>query len=189
MEMKPKPGRPRMDRDSTFARIFRLMNDEPKAIVETGTIRHHAWAASDGHSTIRWANYVRARGGSLRSIDIDKHAVSLSQKLVGSPQDGHDIEIIAANSLDWLAQNECEIDILYLDSANDAELILGEAKLASPNLTDDALILIDDTDTGQQAGVEKGDLAIPWLLDNGWVVELQGYQTLLRRDTVKNPAD
>ena len=177
-----------MNREPTFARLFELMNNEPQAIVETGTIRHHAWARSDGHSTIRFANYVRACGGLLRSIDIDKHAVSLSKSLVGDVG-RHDIEVIEANSVEWLRKNSGYIDILYLDSANDAELILEEVKMASDQLTDEAFILIDDTDTDQQAGVQKGDLAIPWLLDNGWVIELQGYQTLLRRDTVKNPAE
>ena len=177
-----------MNREPTFARLFAMMAEEPKAIVETGTIRHHAWAKSDGHSTIRFANYVRACGGSLRSIDFDKHAVALSKSLVGDVGNS-DIEVIDANSGDWLSETASEISVLYLDSANDAALILEEAKAASANLTDDALILIDDTDTGQQDGVEKGDLAIPWLLDNGWVIELQGYQTLLRRDTVKNPAE
>ena len=177
-----------MNRESTFARLFELMNNEPLAIVETGTIRHHAWARSDGHSTIRFANYVRGCGGLLRSIDIDPHAVSISKSLVGDVG-RHDIEVIEANSVEWLAKNSGYIDILYLDSANDAELILAEAKAASAELTDEALILIDDTNTEQQAGVQKGDLVIPWLLDNGWAIELQDYQTLLRRDTVKNLAN
>ena len=166
-------------RDITFNELFKRMKGEPKVIVETGTIRNERNA--DGHSTIKFANYVIKNGGHFSSVDNNLEAVELSRKLAALSSQ---VNIIHSDSLTFLSDFKQKIDVLYLDSANDKHLILKEAKMAMSKLKKDSIIMIDDA--GKDANAEKGDLVIPWLKENGWEIIMDYYQVILMRINNEN---
>ena len=154
-------------RHPTFNALFTLMSkmDSPLTIVETGTIRNHLgiYVKGDGHSTLQFTKYVSDFGGDFYSVDIDPIAVVVSTMVC---------------TRDYPQAIDKPIDVLYLDSANDANLILQEAKAALCNLHSESIILIDDCFNKGDYNVEKGDLVIPFLEENGWVMEVKNYQAL-----------
>ncbi|MBT4407782.1 MAG: class I SAM-dependent methyltransferase [Euryarchaeota archaeon] len=169
------------NRVTTFNALFNLIQGS-KTIVETGTIRNHLdkYKYGDGHSTLRFAEYIWGHGGELYSVDIDPMAVLVSKSLVGKefPQAMEHIHIIESDSVAFLESFDEPIDVLYLDSANDAELILNEAKAALCNLHEESIVLIDDCFNENEYHIEKGALAIPFLEENGWIMEVSEYQAL-----------
>ena len=173
-------------RDITFNELFKRMKGEPKVIVETGTIRNERNA--DGHSTIKFANYVIKNGGHFSSVDNNLEAVKLSRKVCNYKAPltalSSQVNIIHSDSLTFLSDFKQKIDVLYLDSANDKHLILKEAKMAMSKLKKDSIIMIDDA--GKDANAEKGDLVIPWLKENGWEIIMDYYQVILMRINNEN---
>jgi hypothetical protein len=72
-----------------------------------------------------------------------------------------------------------KIDVLYLDSANNANLVFSEFKCMEKKFSQHGLVLIDDT-TGERA--KKGKLIIPYLINNKeWELVERKYQALFRR--------
>jgi len=171
-------------RSPTFNALFSLMSEmeDPLTIVETGTIRNHLpnFAKGDGHSTLHFTKYVYDFGGEFYSVDIDPIAVVVSTMVCTKeyPSAMDNVHIIESDSVAFLESFEKPIDVLYLDSANDAELILNEAKAALCHLHPESLLLIDDCFNENDYHVEKGSLAIPFLEENGWVMEVSEYQAL-----------
>ena len=119
-------------------------------------------------------------GGDFYSVDIDPIAVVVSTMVCTRdyPQAMDKVNIIESDSVSFLESFDKPIDVLYLDSANDANLILQEAKAALCNLHSESIILIDDCFNKGDYNVEKGDLVIPFLEENGWVMEVKNYQVL-----------
>jgi len=168
-----------MNREITFNELFKRMKGRPKIIVETGTIRD-AWAAvGDGHSTIKFANYVIENGGEFYSVDNSPDAVKVSKACV---KENKRVHIVCDDSLHFLENFKEEIDILYLDSANDKHLILDEAKIAINKLHKDSIILIDDAGKDSPPISQKGKLVIPWLEKNGWKKVMDYYQVLFIKE-------
>ena len=170
-------------RSDTFNHLFELMAESSKpTIVETGTIRNHldTYKYGDGHSTLKFAEFVSRLGGELYSVDIDPMAVVVSKALVGKEfsDSMESIHIIESDSVAFLESFEKPIDVLYLDSDNDANLILNEAKAALVCLHEESIILIDDCFNENEYHVEKGSLAIPFLEENGWTMINVQYQAL-----------
>lgn len=167
----------------TFNALFTLMSEmkDPLVIVETGTIRNHleTYGDGDGHSTLRFAQYVNNFGGEFYSVDIDPIAVVVSTMVCTRdyPSAMDKVKIIESDSVAFLKSFDKPIDVLYLDSANDAELILNEAKAALSHLHSESCILIDDC-FNKNYHVEKGSLVIPFLEENGWIMEASEYQAL-----------
>ena len=168
-----------VDRSKTFNALFGLIQG-PKTIVETGTIRSHLWdyKVGDGHSTLRFAEYCSRFGGKLYSIDIYPHAVVVSKSLVEERFPNADVEIIESDSVAYLKSFGEPIDVLYLDSDNDANLIFEELKACLGNLGPESVVLIDDCFKKGDYDVEKGELVIPYLEENGWIMEASEYQAL-----------
>jgi len=168
-------------RGVTFNALFNLIQG-PMRIVETGTIRGHLddFKFGDGHSTLRFAEYISRFGGELYSVDIDPMAVMISKTLCTKefPLIADEVHIIESDSVAFLEAFDEPIDVLYLDSANDAELILNEAKAGIRNLHEESIILIDDCFNENKYHVEKGSLVIPFLEENGWIMEASEYQAL-----------
>ncbi|MBO58423.1 MAG: hypothetical protein CMA77_05460 [Euryarchaeota archaeon] len=171
-------------RSPTFNALFSLMSEmqSPLTIVETGTIRNHLekYAFGDGHSTLQFTKYVSDFGGEFYSVDIDPIAVVVSTMVCTReyPSAMDKVNIIESDSVAFLKSFDKPIDVLYLDSANDAELILNEAKAALGHLHSESCILIDDCFNENHYHVEKGSLVIPFLEENGWVMEANEYQAL-----------
>ena len=172
------------NRMPTFNHLFSLMADlKNPTIVETGTIRTHGDAGliGDGHSTLKFADYCSKFGGKLYSLDIDPEAIALSSWMVSRKYPNVAVNVIESDSVAFLKSFEEPIDVLYLDSANDANLILNEAKAALCNLHSESIVLIDDCFSAERKEthkIEKGDLVIPFLEENGWVKEVKAYQVL-----------
>jgi predicted O-methyltransferase YrrM len=171
-------------RNPTFNHLFSLMADlKNPTIVETGTIRIRGEKGllGDGHSTLKFADYCSNFGGKLYSLDIDPEAIALSSWMVSRKYPNVEVNVIHSDSVAFLESFDEPIDVLYLDSANDANLILNEAKAALGCLHEESIILIDDCFSDEQktsSMIQKGDLVIPFLEENGWVIVFKKYQVL-----------
>ena len=171
-------------RNPTFNHLFSLMADlKNPTIVETGTIRIHGdlGLIGDGHSTLKFADYCSKFGGKLYSLDIDPEAIALSSWMVSRKYPNVEVNVIHSDSVAFLESFDEPIDVLYLDSANDANLILNEAKAALGCLHEESIILIDDCFSDEQktsSMIQKGDLVIPFLEENGGVIVFKKCQVL-----------
>ena len=171
-------------RNPTFNHLFSLMADlKNPTIAETGTIRIRGEKGllGDGHSTLKFADYCSKFGGKLYSLDIDPEAIALSSWMVSRKYPNVEVNVIHSDSVAFLESFDEPIDVLYLDSANDANLILNEAKAALGCLHEESIILIDDCFSDEQktsSMIQKGDLVIPFLEENGWVIVFKKYQVL-----------
>ena len=171
-------------RHKTFQLFFKMMNELQErlgrklVIVETGTIREVAYAHGDGHSTLKFSEYVQQQGGSFYSIDNSKEAVSCSKKLVGEHKN---VNIVEALSTEFLESFPDKIDVLYLDSANDEHIGLAEYEAAKPKLYDHTIILIDDCLENSPAQ-RKGLFSIPKMLEDGYIKVLHEYQCVLAKE-------
>lgn len=179
------------DREITFAKLFNMIEGRSVKILETGTIRARSWGESDGHSLLKFADHVWKYGGSVISIDNKAQSCDLARSMIKEMYSGkyndlaitadlNQIQVVHSDSVEYLNQYSEQIDILYLDSANNADLILAEAKAAMGNLHSKSLILIDDVNDVTHREVQKGSKVIPYLLDNGWEIVIRDYQCLMQ---------
>lgn len=170
-----------MDRDrSPFDLLIHILEDDLErayVIVETGTLRvdNMDYRRGDGHSARKFAQFLREQGmGSLFSVDIDPEAVKVCQGVMDREFPDVHTEVIHSDSVAYLESFEGTIDVLYLDSANDADLILNEAIAGLPKLRERGWVLIDD------ATEKKGEKVVPWLKNQGFTVLAEGYQVLFQ---------
>lgn len=134
-------------------------------ILETGAIRHteEEYHVNDGWSTLTFAEHVATSGGHLTSIDLDitpSHTVLAAHGLREYVRLMHAYSIEAMAAL--IKNGECDFDLIFLDSDNDAELILHEYFIAQHMINRPGLILVDDVDL-DTPDVKKGDDLIPYL--------------------------
>ena len=145
-------------------------------IVETGSIRGEGdeYQANDGWSTLLFAEQIRNDGGRFVSVDLDTAAAGRVLTAHGVREH---VELIEGHSIDVLARmlhGGQRLDVAFLDSDNDAALILHEYLIAHLMVRSPGLILVDDVDL-ESTGVVKGHALIPWLDRQG-----QPYQMLTR---------
>jgi predicted O-methyltransferase YrrM len=146
-------------------------------IVETGSIRFNTpeHEQGDGWSTLQFARDVQANGGNLISVDLDTSVarevlIQRGIEVVDNSDlcgvhliEGHSIEVLGYMALmENGYQLQRPIDVLLLDSANEADLILHEWLVAKQLLAGDALLMVDDVDLSSP-NVVKGHRIIPWL--------------------------
>lgn len=135
-------------------------------ILETGSIRstEEQYHQNDGWSTLTFAQYVRDHGGSLTSIDLDTAA---AHEVLTRHDVRHLVHLIEGDSVETITALPAGIllDVVLLDSDNDADLIMREfaAVRAYTNLP--ALFLVDDVEPNS-TGVVKGHQIQPWLDEN-----------------------
>jgi len=158
-----------------FKLLFSLLLEKKQEnfkIVETGTCRSGKW--SDGASSILYADFVDAHGGSVRSVDISSSSVSAARELVKSLN----FTVTESDSVAYLEslEDKGEVDLYFLDSydvkwANDdpsATHHLNEFKVIEPYLND-CIVCIDDntmfTSTGKRTG--KGRKIVEYLDSKG----------------------
>ncbi len=153
-------------------------------IIETGCVRSKEdWSAGYMTWLLGWL-LEECEGGSLTSVDINPQNVATARRLC---KGWERVEVVQADSLHFLIDNEYEIDVAYLDSldtyeAGCAEHGLREAKLVVDNISENGLIVFDDTPPNGTGWDGKGRLAVPWLTSKGWRVRPEsGYQTILER--------
>lgn len=152
------------------------------AILETGSIRgtEEQYHQNDGWSTLTFAEYVRDHGGSLISVDLDTAAANEVLTRHGLRDDVQLIEGDSVNTINDMPGSTV-LDVVLLDSDNDADLIMREF-IAVRQLTNrPALFLVDDVEPGS-TGVVKGHRILPWLADSNVPYRLErrtgeGYST------------
>jgi len=139
---------------------------------------------ADGHSTY----FLSKLGGNFYSVDIDDNRITsikncfnnLNEKL---PENLH--FAIPHDGILFLEQFKEKIDLLFLDgwdvgSTDYAENHLKAFEVCKNKLTDNSVIVIDDTDFRCSEG-GKDKLVGPALIDNGFVPILKGRQTIFIR--------
>lgn len=140
-------------------------------IVETGTIRgtNEPSRVGDGWSTQFFAHWLAEHdGGELIAIDLHTATVPMvltedEMKRVVLRQ-GHSIaELSHLLSM----RDTLDVDVAFLDSDNDAQLILHEFMIARELVCKGGLIIIDDVHMPHHPSAEprakKGDLVWPYV--------------------------
>jgi hypothetical protein len=174
-----------VDRHRTFRFAFDhliKLGRGPK-IVETGCIRaDNDWAGA-GYSTFLLGIFAQRFRGSLLSIDITPANIKYAEKIcVKIPA----VNFAVSDSVAAINALEGGIDLFYLDSMDanipgHAEHGLKEAQASAQKIAADGLIVFDDTINEGGKFLGKGELGIPWLLDNGWKILMAGHQIVLGR--------
>ena len=173
------------ERADSFKEVFRLCKERGvKRIVETGTCRTGDWIG-DGCSTVLFGHYAASVGGKVTTVDIDSQAISLCKSLT-TVYSGC-IEYVVGDSIEFLRGVDYSVELLYLDSYDfgphivkeSQEHSLEEAKAAFHNLSDRAIVVIDDCKLPSGG---KGGLSVPWLLRNGFELVFGGYQFVFARN-------
>lgn len=143
-------------------------------IVETGTIRslEANYKKGDGHSTYYIAEWMINRGYNHEFISIDlETSIAFNYFFVERCiPDLKNFTLVKGDSLKVLPGIE-NVDFYYLDSANDADLILEEFKIAYSKLKQ-GTIVIDDCDQ-QQTEKKKGLKVIPYVQENNYEYKIQ----------------
>jgi hypothetical protein len=136
------------------------------AILETGSIRNEAeeYHQNDGWSTLTFAQHVKEHGGSLTSVDLDITAADVVLNRHGLRDTVNLVQEHSIDFLGWSIAAGARYDVILLDSANDADLILHEYMLAKH--LGAGLILVDDVEPGS-ATVVKGHKLLPMLNAHG----------------------
>lgn len=135
-------------------------------VIETGSIRDASdeYRENDGWSTLTFARHAAAHGGNVISIDLD---TSIAAKVLADHGLRDVVLLWQGYSVDALAQllrDGTRADLILLDSANDAQLILHEFYVARCLLERPGVLLIDDTGGGDSV---KGHAVIRALADEG----------------------
>lgn len=175
------------DRNRSFDTLFREMTARfaSPTVIETGTIRAEEDWGGAGFFTYLAGAYLFRRGGELHSVDITPGNCAFARDWTAVF--GSTVTIHEQNSIEFLADFDGTIDVLYLDSLDTSEPshaahAMLETKAALNKLTDDSLIIFDDTPWSGDRWCGKGAEAVPWLLRNGWKILYAGYQVLLTRE-------
>ena len=172
------------DRDQGFDRLLSEAArrfDKP-FIVETGCIRAEEDFRGAGFSTLLLGMFAASHDGGLISIDQNRDHCDFARRTVAFL--GDRVEVAQSDSIDWLAQNERTIDVLYLDSRDSdqpgcAEHGLREIQAAQDRLHERSIVAFDDTCYANGGFIGSGALGVPWLIDRGWRILHSGHQTIL----------
>ena len=185
--MKPETGR-----NKSFLKVIEILEqtyNHPITIVETGCIRNTTEESKfgDGWSTLNWEYYCKKTNSKVYVVDINEHHLSKSKEVVPPSEF---VEYTKDDSVHYLETFDKKIDLLFADSydyCGDAENIkkchnhsLNEIKAAWDKLNEHCFVLIDDVFNDKWHG--KGELSIPYLLENGFeLVYFMDSQVLLKR--------
>jgi hypothetical protein len=137
------------------------------------------------------------------SQEIKIHTVDIASSHINRcrymNKDANNIIYHIDNSINFLNNYNGKIDVLYLDTGDmtpineTSKLQLEEAKIIVKRnlISDDGLILIDDVrscvplDNGENVEFGKGCLSIKYLIENGFDMVMDEYQTILKKTPVK----
>jgi len=157
-----------------------------KTILEIGSCRgtmNHSiqefnpYCCNDGHSTYFFKQYTDAE---IFTVDIDPKC----KEIIDSDTILNDVNAITECGFKYADNIHYKIDLLYLDAwdvtpgSPYAESHLEIYNKLKDKLSDNCLILIDDTDVGNGG---KGKLVIPQLIKDGFLMIFNRRQTLFIR--------
>lgn len=157
-------------------------------IVETGCIRSNEdWSA--GYSTYLFAVFLyRLGSGRLITIDNNKQNLNFAmEKIKEHGWDNNQVYPMCFDSVEYFkAYLGDEINVLFLDSLdaenpNHANYALCELKTIEEYLSEDSLIVFDDTAYANGRWVGKGALTVPYLLGKDYHILSLGYQVILSK--------
>lgn len=148
-------------------------------IVETGTIRNtdEIYKEGDGWSTYYICRYLKESNYNHKfySIDLD---VSISRKFLTEQGLVEYVNLLAEHSVTALSSFR-HIDLAYLDSANNAELILMEFKRVENSLSKSGVVIVDDVIMDSEL-IVKGHKVVPYATEKGFTVEIKNRQAIIR---------
>lgn len=118
--------------------------------LETGTIR----SFSENHRSTLVISEALGDAGTLVSVDIEPASIAVSREICRGREN---IRWIGSDSLSYLRSVEgAEFHFVFLDSANDPELIFQEFSLAAARMVQGGILLIDDAGvTKDGAGIDR----------------------------------
>lgn len=139
--------------------ILRQMESKNLVVVETGTIRNTKleYADGDGWSTLHLAKWNLGKNHQIYSIDL---YTEVCERFLAENHLSDRIILKQGSSLDHLATFD-QIDFAYLDSANDAQLILDEFQLVENRMSKGGVVVVDDVIMNSK-DVVKGHLVVPY---------------------------
>ncbi len=173
-------GKPKKYLEATLD-LFKAI--EGKRIVELGCMRKllrhpiselHPRCCTDGHSTYHWGT----SGAEVISVDTSWKAVMVAR---WSCRKFKNVKIIPADAIEFLANFNHSIDLLFLDAwdvkpgIDYAEMHLLAYQKARPKLSRTNIISIDDTDIGEGG---KARFLIPVLERDNYEILVRGRQTI-----------
>jgi hypothetical protein len=181
--MAPRLGK----RAATYRAAYRHLlarRSRDVTILETGCLRSAGNWSGDGQSTLQFEHLVRARGGTVLSIDSSPVSVAIARFLCPG------VCFVLSDSVRFLQflstrASGLIVDLLHLDSMDidladsqrSAEHHLRELTAAWPLLRSGSLVLIDDHDCPTGRGrVSKSVLANEWLAAQGATKIAEDYQ-------------
>lgn len=165
--------------------LFNKYTDH-KIILEIGSIRNkmnhdiesiNPECCNDGHSTYFWKKYTNA---DIFTVDIDKNC----KYIIDNDYRLKNVTAITDDAISYAKSFNKKIDLLFLDawdvfySSEYAEKHLEIYNILKDKLSDNCLILIDDTDIGNGG---KGKLIIPQLIKDGFQCLINRRQSLFIR--------
>jgi hypothetical protein len=189
---------------------LRTLNRPPR-ILELGTMRSfvggqfHGCNTSDvsvwePHVMDRWDWSAGCFTKVMSMVFADAHIVSvdlcsehLDRCRIMTQDSSCTLEFVHASSVDYLSDCTAKFDLIYLDTGDmtpiepTAELQLWEAQRVDRVLMPGGLLLLDDVRSvvPMKAGcvhpLGKAFRSLPWLMEHGFYVCMDEYQTLLRR--------
>lgn len=134
----------------------------------------HPRCCTDGHSTYHWGT----SGAEVISVDTSWKAVMVAR---WSCRKFKNVKIIPADAIEFLANFNHSIDLLFLDAwdvkpgIDYAEMHLLAYQKARPKLSRTNIISIDDTDIGEGG---KARFLIPVLERDNYEILVRGRQTI-----------
>lgn len=146
-------------------------------ILETGTIRNTEpqYVTGDGHSTHIICNWVKKNGGNFRSADLD---ISVAKTYLTKLGLIEYVTLVQSDSVKFLKDFSGKADLVYLDTANDASLILREFQAIEGKMQPWGVVIIDDCVPGSTE-LMKGNKVIPYAKKKGYRVELKPRQGMI----------
>ncbi|AWX43407.1 hypothetical protein HME9304_00395 [Flagellimonas maritima] len=180
-------------RRDTFSKTMEIMKElNAHTIVETGTSREGLKGAkSNGAATIVFGKWAKENMAFVHSVDINEESIKSAQKEVNRQNLQDFVKIHLSDSLEFLEGFDRDVDLLYLDSydySGDIEIQrksqqhhLEEFKRIEHKLHENSIVLIDDCNLPNGG---KGKLVIAYMLERGWKILMEEYQTLLVRNHI-----
>lgn len=142
-------------------------------MLETGSIRstEARYEAGDGWSTLAFARHAQDAGSRFVSIDLDTSAADEVLRREGL-RDAVDLRQGDSRTvLPGVLEELVLLDVVLLDSDNDADLIMDEFLLVEPYMGSGSVLLVDDVVPGSRT-VVKGQRLLPYLESHGYTTEI-----------------
>jgi len=163
-----------------------------KTILEIGSVRSkmnhnitefNPQCCNDGHSTYFWENYTDAE---IYTVDIDTRCKNIIDNDIRFTR----VKSYTMDAFKFVKDFNKKIDLLFLDAwdvCQDSPYDIAHLNIYNElknNLSDECVILIDDTDINNGG---KGKLLIPQLIKDGFLIIAYKRQTILIKLYKKYP--